>query len=237
MMQRQPVSYGRLFMRHFLWVPLIPMSAGLVFSVIAWVTIATENRLARDGVETVALITDRAIRNERDSDGNSVTRHYLSYRFTPTAGETVTARASVSRDSYRAVEVGQSVTVRYLPDDPGTNRLAVEGSDRVFGMVFGIIGLLLLMASGGALWWLLRGKLSAIRAARHGEVREAEVVGHDPTNTSVNGRLQYRFRWVDAVREQGQSTMMDYNSLPPLGQVVKVYIDPRTGRGWAEQDF
>jgi hypothetical protein len=237
MIQRQPVSLGRLFVRHFLWVPLIPLMVGLVFSLVGWVIVGSENRLARDGVDTVALVIDRNIRTERNSDGNNVTRYYIRYRFSPSSGETVEGRVAVSRDSYRNYEAGQSVTVRYLPDDPGTNRLAGEGSDRLVGQIIGAVGLLSLIGGAGLGWWLLRGKLSAIRAARHGEVREAEVVDHQVTNTAVNGRMQYRFRWIDAVRAEGQSTMMDYARLPAVGTVVKVYVDPRTGRGWSEYDF
>jgi hypothetical protein len=237
MIERQKVSYGRLFVRHWLWVPLIPLLAGVIFSLIGWVVIAEANRLERDGVDTVATVTARDIRTETDRDGNRTTRYYVSYRFTPTSDQTVNARDSVARTTYDAAQVGQGVAVRYLPDDPGVSRLSSEGTGRGGGMIFGLVGLVLLMAGGGLGWWLLRGKLSAIRAARRGEVREAEVLDHQPTNTSVNGRTQYRFRWIDASRQEGLSTMMDYNRLPAPGTVLKVYVDPRTGRGWSELDY
>ena len=237
MIERQKISLGRLFVRHWLWVPLIPLAAGLIFSVIGWVIIGQANRMDREGVETVAVVTARNIRTETQRDGDRVTRYYVSYRFSPTSDQTVEARQSVSRTTYNAVEVGQSVTVRYLPSDPGVNQLASEGSGRGGGMIFGILGLLLLLVGGGVAWVLVRGKLSAIRAARSGEVREAEVLEHIVTNTSVNGRVQYRYRWVDAARQEGQSTMMDYARLPAPGTVVRVYIDPRTGRGWSEHDY
>lgn len=235
--RRQTISYPRLFMRHYLWVPPILLLAGLVFSLIGWLMIATDNRLTREGVDTVAVVTDRTIRSERDSDGDRVTRYYISYRFTPESGGTVQSRISVSRGRYDGYAVGQQVTVRYLPDSPGTNRLEGEGGDRLVGTIFGLVGLACLIGGGGLGWWLVHGKLSAIRAARYGEVREAEVVDHQITNTTVNGRAQYRFRWIDAARAEGQSTMMDHNRLPAVGTVLKVYVDPRTGRGWSELDY
>lgn len=237
MIERQKISLGRLFVKHWLWVPLILMLAGAVFSVIGWVIIGQANRMEREGVEAVAVVTDRDIRTETRRDGDRVTRYYVTYRFNPTPDQTVTSRQSVSRTTYNALEVGQSVTVRYLPSDPGANQLASEGSGRGGGMIFGLLGLLMLLTGGGIAWVLLRGKLSAIRAARWGEVREAQVLDHQITNTMVNGRAQYRYRWIDAARHEGQSTMMDYSRLPAPGTVVRVYIDPRTGRGWSEHDY
>jgi hypothetical protein len=236
-MERPRVSLGRLFMRHFLWVPLIPLTVGLVLSLVAWSIIAADNRLARDGIETVATFTARDIRTERDRDGNGVTRHYLGYTFVTESGDRVSARALVARATYESATVGAQVPVRYLPDHPGTSRLASEGSDRTGGLIFGLMGLALLAGGAGIGWFLLDGKLSAIRAIRFGEMREAQVLDHVATNTSVNGRLQYRFRWIDARHEPGESTMMDPARLPAAGTVVRVFVDPRTGRGWSEHDI
>lgn len=237
MVQRPKISLTRLFIRHWLWVPMILLGAGLVFSLIAWVTIAQINRLDDHGVDTVATVTARNVRTSTDSDGNRTRRYYVSYSFRPTSDQEVSARDQVSRSTYDAVAVGQEVAVLYLPDDPGVSRLGMEGSGRWSALLFGVVGLLLLIGGGGAMWFLLRGKMSAIRAARWGEVREAEVVDHQPTGTMVNGRTQYRYRWIDAAREEGQSTMMDYARLPAPGTVVKVYVDPRTGRGWSQHDY
>jgi hypothetical protein len=236
-MERQRVSIGRLFVRHWLWVPLILLAAGVLFSWDGLSRIAEANRLAREGVDTVAIVTGREIRTERGSNGATHTRYYVSYRFNTTSDMMLNTRASVAAATYHAVEIGQSVTVRYLPDNPGTNRLALEGTGRGSGMVSGLVGLALLMAGGGVGWWLLRGKLSALRAAWWGEVREAEVLGHETTNVQVDGRTQYRYTWRDARGALGQSMMMDYARLPQPGAVVRVYIDPRTGRGWSEHDY
>lgn len=237
MVRRPKISLFRLFKRHWLWVPMIALGVGLVFSLIAWITIAQINRLDDHGVDTVATVTDRDIRTTTDRDGNRTTRYYVTYRFRPTSDQSVTSRDSVSRDTYDAVAVGQEVAVRYLPDDPGVSRLSSEGSGRWAAVMFGLFGLFSLIGGGAGFWYLLRGKLSAIRAARWGEVPEAEVVDHVATSTSVNGRTQYRYRWIDAAREEGQSTMMDYNRLPAPGTVVRVHIDPRTGRGWSQHDY
>lgn len=237
MIDRQPISFRRLFLRHHLWIPLIPLAAGLVFSLVGWALIGQANRLERQGVDAVAVVTARDIRTETDRDGTRRTHHFVGYRFQPAAGQTVTARDRVARSTYDSVEVGQTVPVRYLPDDPSVSRLAAEGSGRGGAVVLGLFGFLLLAGSLGATALLLRGKLSAIRAARRGEVREAEVIDHVPTNVSVNGRTQYRYRWIDARREQGQSGMMDFARLPDRGAVVRVYIDPVTGRGWSEHDY
>jgi len=235
--QRKQVSWKRLFLRHHLWIPMIPLLIGAVFSAIGWVVIAQANRLDRDGLDAVAIVTARDIRTERDRDGNNRTRYLLSYEFSPGSGERVVARASVARETYNQAQVGQTMAVRYLPEDPGTNRLAAEGSGRGTALIFGLIGLVTLGAGLVVAWFMLRHKASLLRAARRGEVREARVTQHSPTNTQVNGRTMYRFHWVDAMGTPGQSAMTDYADLPALDSVVRVYVDPRSGRGWWEGDF
>lgn len=236
-MERQAISWRRLFVRHLLWVPMIPLAVGVVFSLIAWSIIAEANLLDREGVDTLATVTARDIRTERDDNDTPVTRYFVSFDFVAEGGDPVSARASVSRSTHDALPPGSTTSLRHLPGNPGVHRLALEGSGRGGAIAMGLFGLAALVGGGGTGLWLLRGKLSAVRAARYGEVREAQVVEHVATGTSINGRLQHRFRWIDARREAGQSTLMDLDRLPALGQVLRVQIDPKTGRGWSELDF
>jgi len=235
MIERQPVSLIRLARRHMLWIPAIPLVIGLVFAVLGGVLLRSERTMARQGVDTVAVVTSRDIRTRTDRDGNRTTTYLLGYRFQPTSDQTVQGQSSVSSGYYNRVRVGDEVAVRFLPDAPATSQLEPGGV--VLPLVFVNIGLVTLLIGLGLGWVMVRNKLSVLRAARYGELREAEVVAHQPTNTQINGRTQYRFEWIDAARQPGQSTMMDYNDLPATGTVVRVYIDPRTGRGWSEMDF
>jgi hypothetical protein len=235
MVERQPVSWRRLATRHLLWLPLIPLAFALVFGTVGAFTLQSERALARDGVDAVAIVTSRDIRTRTDRDGNRTTTYLVGYRFRPTSDQVVQGQSSVSRAYYNGVTVGAEVPIRFLPENPGT--AALEPGSMVLPLIFLAIAGVTMAGALGMGGYMLRNKLSILRAARHGEVREAEVIAHHVTNTQINGRTQYRFDWIDAARQPGQSGMMDYADLPAPGTVVRVYIDPRTGRGWSEFDF
>lgn len=235
MIERRKVSWKRLFFRHWLWLPLFSLVFALVFTTAGAVFLNEARRMARDGLDTVAVITHRNIRTSRDSDGNTRTHYRLHYIFNPTSDQHVEAAQDVSSRFYNSVQVGQEVPVRYLPYDPGRN--ALEPPGRVLPVVFLAIGLAASAITLSLVFVLGRNKLSLIRAARLGEVRQARVTGHEITNTQVNGRTQYRFGWLDAAGAEGRSAMTDYRELPEIDSVVAVYIDPRSGRGWWEGDF
>lgn len=235
MIERQAVSWRRLARRHFLWLPLLPLIFTLVFGTIGGVKLYSSRMLARGGIDGSAQVLGHEIVTRRDRDGNATTRRLVTFRFQALSGETVTGTEAVSRAFYEGLEPGSRVAVRYMPDDPSVN--ALEPGTGLFETVF--LGAALLALAVSALWAavLARRKLSVLRAARHGEVREAAVTGHDATRVRVNGRTQYRMRWIDAAGQAGQSGLAALTDLPPLGAVVRVYIDPRTGRGWWDGDF
>lgn len=235
MIERRQISYGRLFLRHHLWIPLIPLMIALGFAGVGGSLLVRERELARDGVDAVAVITHRSIRTSRDSDGNTRTHYRLHYIFNPTSDQHVEGVQDVRSRFYNAVRVGQEVPVRFLPRNPGVN--AVEPTGVIFPAIFLLVGLSTGLVGLGIVGYMLRNKASILRAARKGEVREARVTGHEATNVQINGRTQYRFAWIDAAGAEGRSAMTDYRKLPQTGQVVTVYIDPRSGRGWWEGDF
>lgn len=235
MIERRQISWKRLFFRHWLWLPLFSLVFAVPFTIVGVVFLTEARTLERDGIDTVAVITHRHIRSERDRDGNNRTRHMLHYIFNPTSDQHVEGVQDVSRRFYNSVQVGQQVAVRYLPYDPGRN--ALEPPGRLLPLVFLGFGLIAGAVTLALVWVLGRNKLSLIRAARQGEVRQARVTAHETTNTQVNGRTQYRFGWLDAAGAEGRSAMTDYRELPEIDSVVTVYVDPRTGRGWWEGDF
>lgn len=235
MLQRKRVSFWRVFVRHHLWVPLIPLMVALVTGFIGLGLWNSAHQMAREGVEAVAQVTDRRIRTTTDSDGNRTTRYIVSYAFRPSSDQRVEAEDAVSRDFYDGLEVGGPVSVRFLPSDPARSQLQPAGvAGPVALLIVAVVaaGIMVVLA-----WFFWGNKLSILRAARSGEVREARVTGSEATNVQVNGRTQYRVTWTDAAGQPGRSAMMDYQALPRAGEVLRIYVDPRTGRGWWENDF
>lgn len=234
-MERKRVSFWRVVGRHYLWLPVIPAVLALILGGVGWLLWAEARTMARDGVQAVAVVTDRRILTQTDRDGSRSTRYVVAYRFNPSSDQTVDGDDQVSRALYDQLAVGQSVTVRFLPDDPARNDLEPDGP-WLPAFLLALAGVALVVALG--LGRMFGGrKLSILRAARAGEVREARVTGHVTTNVQVNGRTQFRFAWTDAAGVPGQSALMDLRALPETGSVVRIYVDPRSGRGWWEGDF
>ena len=94
----------------------------VIFWFVAQSLDATARRLAEGGQEIEAVITDKRIveREEVDNDGDRrrSTNHYLTVSFTPPSGETVVADELVGQPRYDAAQIGQKVTLFYLPEEP-----------------------------------------------------------------------------------------------------------------------
>lgn len=235
-MERRKISWVRLFSRHFIWVPAVPLAIALVLVLFARNQFDTAGRLALHGTEGVAVVTEREIRTTRDREGRTSTEYRLHYRFQPLSGPEITARRTVRRTTYEAVQTGSEIAVQYIAHDPAVHEIEPGAAHRT-GMVLSLIALPLGLTGLGLALWTGRRKLSLFRAARHGEVRQARVTGHEPTNTKINGRPQYRLLWQDAAGKDGRSSMRRLDALPAPGSVIVVYIDPVTQRGWWEAEL
>jgi hypothetical protein len=75
----------------------------------------------------------------------SSSKHYVSYRFTTKEGRTIDGRYDVLPGTWQKLKEGDPVTVEYLPDAPGTNRIPEQ---RARSLTWTIMALVLLAASG-----------------------------------------------------------------------------------------
>lgn len=235
-MERRRVSVRRLFTRHFIWVPLLPLTVAAGLALFSTHELRKAARLDLHGAEAIARVIDRDIRTRRDSEGRTTTEYRVEYHFQPATGEPVTTRRTVSRATYNALAPGSELPVRYIAHDPQVNEIE-PGQSRRTGRFLGLIALPFALVGLVAAVWIGRRKLTLLRAAWSGEVRQARVEDVEVTNVQVNGRTQYRLRWRDAAGAEGRSGMHDHNDLPPQGSVIVVYVDPRSGRGWWEEDI
>lgn len=178
MIDRQAVSWRRLARRHFLWLPLLPLVFTLVFGTIGGVKLYDSRMLARGAIDGSAQALGREIVTRRDRDGNATTQRLVTFRFQALSGGTATGTEAMNRGFYEGLEPGGGVAVRYMPGDPSVN--ALEPGIGLFETAF--LGAAPLALAVSALWAavLARRKLSVLRPARHGEVREAAVTGQWP---------------------------------------------------------
>ncbi len=237
-MQRKEISYPRLLWRMGALWALFPVVFAVAFGTIGVLSVQKARLLDRHGVDGIATIDDKFTRTTRDSEGRNRTTHYLAYTFTPEGRAPISDRDSVGRSFYTQVRVGDDVPIRYVPHRPEVHEID-PGATALMGWVFGAIGLGAAGASVGVGGWMWRRKQSVLRAARHGEVRQARVTGLRRTNVQKNKRPMHVLQWVDASGDHGESRMGPQEGFAPYpeGSVIVVYVDPQTGQGWWEEDF
>lgn len=235
-MERKPFSFWRVARRLGLFWLGLPLIFALAFGGVAISMGAQMILLARDGVTGEAEVIARQIERRRDSDGKESVTYFLRYSYLPEGhAQRLVKRQSVSRRLYDQVQEGQVIPVTYAWTRP--ERATVDARHDRFGLilfgVFGGIGAVVALGLGG---WMISRKLSVLRALRRGEVREARVTGLRRTNVQKNKVQQYVIDWEDAAGQKGSSMMESQASLlhHPIGSVIVVYIDPKTGRGWWE---
>lgn len=232
-MERKSFSLWRIARRLGLFWVAFPLAFALVFGGVAVAMGAQMALLARDGVTGDAQVLERQIERRRSSDGDESITYFLRYSFTLGHADAMVKRQSVSRSLYQSVREGESIPVVYAWSQP--ERASVDLQHDRFGLIlfgsFGGIGALVSLGLGG---WMVRRKLSVLRALRRGEVREARVTGLRRVNVRKNGRQQYVLDWLDAVGAKGSSMIGDPDAFDahPAGSVIVVYIDPKTGHGW-----
>ena len=237
-MERKAVSLPRLLWRMgAVWV-FFPLLFAVSFGAVGLYMLQQARLQDRYGVEGIAVVEEKYTRTGRDSDGRTTVTHYLSYSFRPEGGSPIQDSESVQRSFYNQVRVGDEIPIRYVPHRPEVNEIE-PGVNKLIGWVFGGFGFLAAVASAGLAWWIWTRKRSVLRAARHGEVRQARVTGVRRTNVQKNNHQMHVLQWVDAAGQPGESRMYRMERLMdhPVGSVIVVYVDPVTGRGWWEEDF
>ena len=239
MIERKPLSYPRLIWRLGLGWLALPLVFGVVFVAVALSSLAAYRALQRDGVLGQTEVIARNISRSRNSDGDETLTYYLTHSFRPEGySDSVTTRQSVGRGLYMGTEVGSFLPVTYIWNQPERNTL--DPKRDMFGVVFfGLAGAVaLLVALGGTAWgW---GRVaSARRALLHGDVREARVTDIRKLPLRVNGRARYRITWQDAVGTTGKSLIArpDLALAQNVGDVIVIYVDLRTGRGWWQKQI
>ncbi len=237
-MERKQVSFPRLLWRlGVLWV-LFPLVFAVAFGGIGVYSLQQARLLDRYGIEGTATIDDKYTRTRRDSEGRTTTDYYLEYTFRPEGGMPMSAHDTVQRSFYNRVSEGDAIPIRYVPHRPDVHEVE-PGSNKLIGWIFGGIGFVASVVALGLAGWMWTRKRSVLRAARHGEVRQARVTGLRRTNVQKNNQQMYVLQWTDAAGQTGESRMQTQEHLSghPEGSVIVVYVDPQTGRGWWEEDF
>ena len=115
----------------------------------------------------------------------------------------------------------------------------VEGENATSSTVLALLSGACVIGAIAYLFYAIKRSASLFRAAVSGEVREARVEGIRDTGVTVNKVRQFALQWVDAVGQTGESLGHPGDRLDtwPVGSIILVYADPKTGATWWEEDI
>ena len=180
---------------------------GTPFLVIAVYQLGVERDIANNGVGAVATLVEKGHSTSRGSSSN----YWLKYVFSDERGVEHIRQAKVKWEDWRRFRDGDTLTIRYVPDNPDRNRLA-RGLDNawwVLPLIFGILGLVF----GGLGWTFivlsLRKVFAEINLLRTGSVTEGKIIAfhYDPA-IAINGRHPAFFEYcyeADGNTHKGRS--------------------------------
>jgi hypothetical protein len=224
-----------LLMRQHAWMALVPLLVALITGGIALNSARETLLFAARGVEAQAVISNPEIRGTQSSGRTP----WVGYGFETREGEVIHGRTPVSPVFHGRVRAGDTVTIRYLLDDP--ERVLVDRGDGLgAALIFGAIAMISL---GLAFWgarYFWRRTAAMLRAARAGERRSAQVVAHV---TGAGGRKtdpNFRLRWRDASGAEGKSLdrrRSDLERVGPVGATITLLMDPVSEQSFWEQDL
>ena len=193
-----------------MWVGTIFVVAGSLASIASLGEWRAASRFERGAVTAQAAVGGTSL-EAASRDGNQSTRYLLTYRFTPSNGAELEQTEEIPLELWETIAAGDTVTVRYLADDPGTARMRSPTPAWVPPLVaaltaaFAVIGLLI--ARPG---W--RRVLVLVRVQRNGATANATVIDVAPAGVLINRipqwRLKYEFRDARGERHEGESDYM-----------------------------
>ena len=218
-MQRQK-SFTAHFFGIWGWLALGSLAVLAIFVVLAVIGARNADRLANQGADTTATITDM----RRSTDGDGATTYLVRYRF-DVAGETIEDRQDVSFLFYQSVSEGDTLPVRYWTADPTLSEIqpgdasAMAWIGRIGAAVTGLATLIF-----ARLGW--RRAAHATWMARHGVRRQVTVTGHQMTNVEINDTRQWQATWTEADGRTGATRMATRDRLPAEGSQITILVDP-----------
>ncbi|MEO0911800.1 MAG: hypothetical protein AAFY59_02250 [Pseudomonadota bacterium] len=228
-MQTKPLSTWKLFLRNWGWMAAFPMLFAVIFGLVAMFEGRKAERLAAEGVDGVALITNKDVEVSYDSDGDRRTTYRVYFTIDPNGREHADDD-TVGRRFYNSVKVGEEVPVRYWAPDPDVNEIepGSTGTTIWITKIVSAVTLTIALAWGYFAW---EKGAKAVRMRERGVRRRARVTGLKITNVSVNKRKLVRLMWLDEEGVEGASFMARREKFErwPEGSEVWVYAD-RAGR-------
>ncbi|HEY2139048.1 MAG TPA: DUF3592 domain-containing protein, partial [Chthoniobacterales bacterium] len=179
----------------------------------------------------VATLVEKGHSSSRSSSSN----YWLKYAFNDERGVEHIRQAKVRWEDWRRFRDGDTLTIRYVRDNPERNRLAggLDNAWWVLPLIFGNLGVVF----GGLGWTFvvmsLRKVLAEMNLLRTGSVAEGKVIAfHSDPSITINGRhpafFEYRFE-AEGKTHQGRSPDLPLSLMERWnrGDAIRVVYDVR----------
>jgi hypothetical protein len=149
------------------------------------------SRLENEGISATAHVTERGQSTSSDSHGVSHTTYSVTYTFKDArTDQSYTRDQFVSSDFYYTVYKGDTILIRYLPDDPTVSRIMSESDLQDFLLIPGATSLALDLAM---LYVLIRQQRRNRRLIEEGQIVTGKI--SEITGQSVKGGYQVTVRY------------------------------------------
>lgn len=213
------------------WFGLIWACVGTVFAISGVIMFFAQRDFENRAVNANATIVERG--HGTTSKGDS--HYWMRYLYRDPDGKEHVDRADVNWSVWRKYSDGDSLPIRYLPENPARNRLNDADAESwwVLPLIFGLVG-----STFGGVGWILVGRsfiVSGRRAALMrsgmgalGTVRAVEMNMQVKINNRHPYYLSYEFADETGVKHEGRSPNLPrkLNDRWQPGDPVLIVYDP-----------
>lgn len=221
-------SFLRQFLSPWGWFAFLAAFVTMICLAIGQSGARKAERLANEGAEATAEVTDVRRTSSRDSDGDIDYDYEVAYRFIVN-DRSYEDRVDVSYDFYARTGHGDRLPVRYWVKDPTLSEIepGSSASQARFGQIAtGVFGLAALFLA--RLGW--RQARQSAWMVRHGVPRQVTVTRLVDTAVKVNNTPRWRAVWQEGNGREGSTRMARYDRLPEVGSQITILTDPEGRR-------
>ncbi len=180
---------------------------------------AVRGRALRETIDKEAVAVTAVVSDLTQTRGKNP-RYFVNYRYTA-SGQLHEGRANVSRTSWTKLSAGGSLTVRYLPADPGRSWL--RGYEPGIPFWVGPVAALCLAVIGIFPWYSLRRQWMLLAEGRpaQAQVTVFKKVRHQH---GYHYQVSYEFRTMSGATRTGRYNAQ--KSPPASGTTIQVVYNP-----------
>ncbi len=190
----------------------------ILTAIFGFIYFKTQDTIKNADTHVQGVISD--ITSYRDSDGDTHHRAYVTYEFEGKLYENIVLNTYSS-----GMKVGKEYTI-YIPDASRPHSVTVDNNwifilmMSIFGSVFGILGIVFIIASRTS---------NRSYLVEKGVLVYATVTYAGPSNTTINNKQTYRIKgeWTDSngIIHKVKSPLLFYLPIHEFTE-VRVFVDP-----------